>query len=148
MPFWALSVPESLQIVGRLKEIRNRHPDQVSIVGLNLDPEEAPLREFLAQNDLGFPSYHSVSSSSASVANPVAARFGLVSMPFVAVIDQQGRVAALEFTGRRLDALVDELVNTPSGSKASDGPAEVVTEKDSPQQQATAPAAGGSGEGS
>ena len=110
MPFWAIVVPESLQIIRQLKEIRDQHPEQVAIVGMNLDPEQAPLREFLAQNELGFPSFRSVSSASQSVANPVAAEFGLVSMPFVAVFNQKGTVEALDFTGTQVGPIVDRLI--------------------------------------
>lgn len=111
MPFWAISVPESLQLVQMLNGIQAKHPDQVSIIGMNLDPQQAPLQEFLLVSDLGFPSYRSVSSPTAEVANPIAARFGLVSMPFVAVFDQFGNVAALDFTGNQLQSIVDRLVN-------------------------------------
>ncbi|MCO8120953.1 TlpA family protein disulfide reductase [Stieleria sp. TO1_6] len=110
MPFWAISFPYSLQVVPMLKEIQQRHPDEVVIVGMNLDPEEAPLRESLAQQELGFPSFRSLSSATQSVANPVAARFGLVSLPFVAVFNQQGYVEALDFTGRQLESIVDQLI--------------------------------------
>lgn len=110
MPFWAISIPESLQLVQMLKDIREAHPDKVAIVGMNLDPEQAPLREFLAANDLGFKSYRSISSATESVANPIAAKFGLVSLPFVAIFDQQGRVAELDFTGRKLSTIVDDLL--------------------------------------
>lgn len=114
MPFWAISIPESLQLVRSLKEIRDRYPDQVSIIGVNLDPEQAPLREFLAANDLGFPSYRSVSSTTESVANQMAARFGLVSLPFVAILDKDGTVVALDFTGRGLASTVEQLIQPPN----------------------------------
>ena len=109
MPFWAVSIPPSLQVMNELKALRDKYPDQVSIVGMNLDPAAAPLKEFTLQNDLGFSSYRSASSSDPSVANPVAARFGIVSFPFVAVFNQAGRVAALDFTGTRLKEIVQEL---------------------------------------
>jgi hypothetical protein len=121
MPFWAITIPESLQLVRSLKEIRDRYPERVSIIGINLDPEQAPLQEFLAANEMGFPSFRSVSSSTESVANPMAARFGLVSLPFVAILDRDGTVAALDFTGRKLAATVEGLVQPSSnqGSKPS-----------------------------
>lgn len=112
MPFWAVVVPESFQIVALLKEIQDQYPGKVAIVGMNIDPDQAPLREFLAQNDLGFPSYRSKSSATQSVANPVAARFGLVSLPFVAIFNQQGTVEALDFTGQQLQPVVDRLVES------------------------------------
>ncbi len=112
MPFWAVTIPPSLQIVPMLKEIQSRHPDQIAIVGMNLDSEQAPLGEFLAQNDLGFPSFRSVSSASVDQGNPIATKFGLVSLPFVAIFDQDGKVAALDFTGMQLEATVERLVQS------------------------------------
>lgn len=102
MPFWAISLPASLEIVGLLRQIQAEMPDQLSIVGMNLDPEGAPLQEFLAEAKPDFPSYRSVSSSTAEIANPIAARFGLVSFPFVAILDDESRVLALDFTGQNL----------------------------------------------
>jgi thioredoxin-like negative regulator of GroEL len=110
MPFWAISFPESLQLVPRLSTIRDAHPDQVAIVGMNLDTEGAPVQEFLKENDPGFPSFRATSSPTAKVANPVAAQFGMVSMPFVAILDQEGRVAAINFTGQGLEETVEQLV--------------------------------------
>ncbi|MCA9140723.1 MAG: TlpA family protein disulfide reductase, partial [Planctomycetales bacterium] len=111
MPFWAVVIPNSLEIIGMLNEIQKEHPDQVAIVGMNLDPEQAPLREFLLKNDLGFPSYRSMSSATADVANPVAARFGLVSFPFVAIFNQDGKVEGLDFTGDQIESIVDRLTS-------------------------------------
>lgn len=110
MPFWAIVIPRSLEIVGMLKEIQSAYPDQVAIVGMNLDPEQAPLREFLLGQDLGFPSYRSVSSAETNVANPIASRFGVVSFPFVAIINQDGEVEGLDFTGSELETIVERLV--------------------------------------
>nr|WP_161501584.1 thioredoxin-like domain-containing protein [Rhodopirellula sp. SM50] len=112
MPFWAVTIPQSLQIVPMLKEIQSRHPDQIAIVGMNLDSEQAPLGEFLAQNDLGFPSFRSVSSSNVDQGNPIATKFGLVSLPFVAIFNQDGKVAALDFTGMQLETTVEQLVQS------------------------------------
>ncbi|WP_145388125.1 TlpA family protein disulfide reductase [Stieleria neptunia] len=112
MPFWAVTIPPSLQIIPMLNEIRSRHPDQIAIVGMNLDSEQAPLGEFVAQNDLGFPSFRSISSASGDQGNPIATKFGLVSLPFVAIFNQDGKVAALDFTGMQLDATVERLVQS------------------------------------
>ena len=110
MPFWAIRVPESLQIVGQLKAIRDQNPERVAIVGMNLDSEDAPLPEFLAKAELGFPSFQSVSSAEASGANPVAEQFGLVSLPFVVILDQDARVIALDFTGTKFESIVKRLL--------------------------------------
>ncbi|MEO1619162.1 MAG: hypothetical protein AAFV88_25145 [Planctomycetota bacterium] len=110
MPFWAITFPESLQIIQQIQAIENAFPEDIAIVGLNLDAEKAPLEDFLAQNSMGFPSYRSISNV-ATGANPVAARFGTVSLPFVAILDREGYVAALDFTGQNLEAKVKALID-------------------------------------
>jgi hypothetical protein len=109
MPFWTMSSPESLQLVPRLKAIRDSYTDEVTIVGMNLDGDAAPLDQFLQTNDLGFPSFR---AQQTTVANetPVAVQFGVVSMPFAAILDPQGRVAAITLTGRDLEKTVAGLV--------------------------------------
>ncbi|MGI9472446.1 MAG: thioredoxin-like domain-containing protein [Rubripirellula sp.] len=110
MPFWATGFPDSLQLVPRLKAIRDANPDQVEIVGINLDVEGTSVEDFLRENDLGFPSLRAESSPTAEVANQVAASFGMVSLPFVAILDADGKVAALNFTGRDLEKTVNDLL--------------------------------------
>ena len=110
IPFWATGFPESLQLIPRIKAIASNHGDDVAVIGMNLDIAGAPVEEFAAANELHFPSYRSVSSATAEVANPMAAQFGMVSMPFTAIIDQEGRVAGINFTGRNLEETVAELI--------------------------------------
>ncbi|QDT09577.1 TlpA family protein disulfide reductase [Stieleria marina] len=110
MPFWATGFPESLQVIPMLKRIQNEHPDDVVIVGMNLDPADTRVDEFEPDKKLGFPSYRSESSADQGMGNPVAAQFGMVSMPFVAILDQQQRIVALDFTGSKLEPTVTELL--------------------------------------
>tara|TARA_R110002049_G_scaffold2750_4_gene21951 strand:+ start:113250 stop:114989 length:1740 start_codon:yes stop_codon:yes gene_type:complete len=111
MPFWATGFPQSLQILPQLTALRDAHPNDVTIVGMNLDPVDAPTEEFIEQNRLDFQSYQSVSSPTARVANEMATKFGMVSMPFVVVLDQQGRVVALDFKGQKLPKIVQSLLS-------------------------------------
>jgi hypothetical protein len=111
VPFWAAAFPESLQLIGRLKQIESAHPDDVAIVGVNLDGDDRLLQAFLDQNDLGFPSFRSKSSAEAEVANPLAAQFGVASMPFLAILDRKGNVAAINFTDRGIEEKVNELLS-------------------------------------
>ncbi len=105
IPFWAVGFPESLQLIARLKSIHDADPDKTAIVGLNLDTADEQLDQFLEANELGFPSIRAASS-----ATDIATQFGLVSFPFVAILDQQGHVAAINFTGYDLEKTVKELV--------------------------------------
>ena len=107
MPFWATGFPQSLQIMPQLLAIRDEYPTQVAIVGMNLDPAGVATAEFMERHRLDFPSFQSVSSPTA---NPIATRFGMVSMPFVAILDQKGTVVGLDFKGQKIEGLVRPLL--------------------------------------
>ncbi|WP_404310057.1 TlpA family protein disulfide reductase [Neorhodopirellula lusitana] len=110
MPFWSSVFPDSLATLPNLEAIQARFPDDVAIVGMNLDLEGTDVQGFMKQNSLRFPSYRSVSDSQAAVANEVAYRFGAVSLLFVAVIDQDGKVIEVDFSGRDLSEMVENQI--------------------------------------
>jgi hypothetical protein len=100
MPFWAVSIPESLTVMQTLDEIRARSDGKVEIIGMNLDTEDAPAAEFLAQSPVAFRSFQSASAAGGS--NRVAKRFGVVSLPFVVVWGRSGEIVAINLTGSGL----------------------------------------------
>lgn len=110
VPFWAAAFPESLQVIESLSEIQQSHPADVAIIGVNLDGDDELLEAFQEANQLGFPSFRSKSAAEAEVANPLAAQFGIVSMPFLAILDRQGRVAAVNLDGQGIEETVNELI--------------------------------------
>ncbi|MCC9657278.1 TlpA family protein disulfide reductase [Rhodopirellula halodulae] len=110
VPFWSAAYPDSLMVVDGLKSIVRQYPDQVAIVGVNLDEQSTDVPAFEARQKIDFPSFRSVSDRNAKIANPTAYRFGVVSLLFVAVIDQEGKVAAIEFSGRDLTLIVENLL--------------------------------------
>ena len=114
MPFWAMTFPESLQLVPALEEIAKQSSDKIAMIGMNLDPEDAPVLEFIKQHEMPFPSYRSETSSSAQIANEVAARFGMVSAPFIVVIDQQGKVASIAYTRSQVEKSIEQLTSETS----------------------------------
>ena len=117
VPFWATGFPDSLQMIDELKAIREAQPEEVAILGMNLDVAGTPVQRFMESRKLSFDSFHAESSPTAKVANPVAARFGMVSMPFLVILDQQGKVAAIKLSNHRLRETIDEIIakKTQSG---------------------------------
>ena len=109
MPFWATGFPESLQVIPMLTKLRDDNPEKIAIIGMNLDPAGASIDAY-ADKELGFPSYRSESTEAATMGNPIAARFGVVSMPFVAIIDQAGRIEAIDFSGHKLEPTIKRLL--------------------------------------
>ena len=115
MPFWSVAFgANALSVLPELLELKKQYPQQVTIVGMNLDTAEARLEEFYLQSRLDFPSFHSVSSSDMQQPNPVAVRFGVVNMPFMAVFDKDGKTDSLHLNSTSLTQRVDALLNQPT----------------------------------
>ena len=111
MPFWAQGFPSSLSIIPQLKAICAKHPDQVVIVGVNLDPEGVDVQPFINKSQLDFVSLRSESSATEEISNQIAHDFGMVSLPFVAILDEKGVIQDLNFTGQNLETQVTNLLN-------------------------------------
>ncbi len=109
MPLWATGFPESLQLIPHLQQLVDQDPDKLAIVGVNLDPTGAPVDEFVRHNQFTFPNLRAESSNTAEVANEVAAKLGMVSMPFLVVLDQEGRIASIDYTIGQLQKTLDRL---------------------------------------
>jgi thiol-disulfide isomerase/thioredoxin len=108
MPFWAISIPESLSILQTLEQIRQTYDGKVEIVGMNLDAEDAPAAEFLLQSPVPFRSFQSATSAAGS--NEIARQFGVVSLPYVVILDASGKVAAINLSGRGLREQVVKVI--------------------------------------
>ena len=110
MPFWSIEFPESLSLMQRLDQIRQQSPTRVEIVGVNMDTRDAPFEAFIKESPVAFRSFHSETKPEKQPSNPVAAEFGVVSMPFIVIVDTTGKVAAIDFTGREINQTVDRLL--------------------------------------
>ncbi len=110
MPFWTIQFPESLSVLQSLSKIRERYPDKVEIIGVNLDTTEAPIDEFLEQSPVKFRSFYSVTKTDETMANETVEQFGLVSMPFVVIVGPDGKIAGVDFTGRDLEPKIKRFV--------------------------------------
>lgn len=108
MPFWAVEIPESLTILQTLDQIRQQSDGKVEIIGMNLDAEDAPAAEFLRQSPVDFRSFQSTTSAGGS--NEIAQKFGVVSLPFVVILDASGKVVAVNLSGRGLSEQVAKII--------------------------------------
>lgn len=118
MPFWSVAFgANALSVLPELLELKKQYPQQVTIAGMNLDTAEARLEEFYLQSRLDFPSFQSVSSADMQQPNPVAVRFGVVNMPFVAIFGKDGKTDSLHLNStsvtKRVDALLNQTEESP-----------------------------------
>ncbi|TWT56033.1 TlpA disulfide reductase family protein [Allorhodopirellula solitaria] len=110
MPFWSSAFPTSLAVLPNLQEIQAANPDSVAVVGMNLDVAGTDVAGFLQRENLSLPSFRSESDPGADIVNEVAYRFGAVTLLFVAVIDAEGQVVHLDFSGEDLTSEVQKRI--------------------------------------
>lgn len=111
MPFWAAEHPESISVFRLLESIRDKHPEQVSLLGVNVDLEEASLAQFERQIRLDWPSLRSPDPLQQGIENPLAMQTGVTSFPFVVLIDQQGKVRKIFLTNVGIEQATEKLLN-------------------------------------
>ncbi|MGB0595682.1 MAG: TlpA family protein disulfide reductase [Rubripirellula sp.] len=107
VPFWAMNFPQSLQVLPQLRDVAAKYPEQVAIIGVNMDGEGARVAEFAKASKLEFRSFRSTNEST----NQLVTQFGVVSMPFTAILDKEGQVVELDFTGKKLQGVIDQLLS-------------------------------------
>ena len=106
VPFWAMNFPQSLQVLPQLRDVAAKYPDQVVMIGVNMDAEGEPVAEFAKTSKLGFRNFRSTNEST----NQLVTQFGIVSMPFTAILGKDGQIVDLDFTGKKLQGVIDQLL--------------------------------------
>ncbi len=110
VPFWAAEYPDSITIFPLLEQVRAADPDRIAILGVNLDLEDASVAALTSQIQPDWASVRSPDPADRGAQNALAQQVGLASMPFVVVVDPQGRVAAVSMTGDDLEQVVSRLL--------------------------------------
>lgn len=108
MPFWSSAFDDSLLVLPNLLQIQKQNPGRVAIVGMNLDVAGTDVAGFAEREGMAFPSFRSESNPGAEIVNEVAYRFGAVTLLFVAVMDAEGKVVYLDFSGEDLTSEVQK----------------------------------------
>jgi hypothetical protein len=74
-----------------------------------LDPEDAAVQTFTEESKIGFPSFRLASDPPSSIPRD----FGMVSMPFVVILDTEGKVAAIQLSENGLQQNIQSLLPNP-----------------------------------
>lgn len=135
MPFWSSRSPESVVIIDSLIAIAQSSPQRIAVVGMNLDLTEAQIRDLAdsqaadsqaadsqsadsqsadSQSMLAaLPPIGSLAGSASSESvNPIARQFGMVSLPFVAILDDSGIVSGFGYDPTSISQQVSRLLDS------------------------------------
>jgi peroxiredoxin len=92
--FWSGDSPTFANDFPRLQQLQQAHPDDLVIVGVNLDLNEATVDQFLESHPLKWRQIFDPDNSRRGTLNPVASYYGVTTVPLYWLIDKQGKVLA------------------------------------------------------
>lgn len=109
--FWATWCQPCLNEIPNLKKMLEAHQENgVEVLGVNLDEKREDFDVFLKSNPLPWKSVVSSDAENVGFKTPISQRLGITAIPFVLIIDRDGKVIALHARGRLLDQKIEELV--------------------------------------
>jgi peroxiredoxin len=105
LDFWATSNAPSMSAMPELKETYDafKNNTHFAMIGLNLDTDPATARAFAVQNKMDWPQGLLGKGSDHTVAD----QFGVEGLPFVILLDPNGRVFAPDLQTGRIKPAVD-----------------------------------------
>ncbi|QDS91952.1 hypothetical protein FF011L_06880 [Roseimaritima multifibrata] len=107
MPIWAAEQPESISVFRQLETLRDKHRDDLALVGVNVDFQDQSLNHFEREVKLDWPSLRSPDPRQQGIENPIAIQTGVTSFPFVVLIDRKGNVSDLFMTNVGIEKAVE-----------------------------------------
>ncbi len=84
------------------------------VVGINLDDDRSAAQEFLANRQLPWATLVSDDSQAQGFKNPLVQMCGIDAIPFIVLLDREGRVAAIHVRGPELQRQLTEMLGPPS----------------------------------
>ena len=108
--FWTTWQVNAREEIDRLREaVRARSADNLEVVLVNLDDDRNALERFLKESPIGWKVLVQPDPAAAGFENPNAVRCGVETVPFVMLVNPEGKVADIHLIGDRLKAALDRI---------------------------------------
>jgi thiol-disulfide isomerase/thioredoxin len=104
--YWASSSPTAKADMTALKGLWNKYGNSFTIVGVNLDNNAKELNAYLSDNPLPWPQIYEEGGLDSGPAN----RLGILTVPTMFLIDQQGKVVSRNIAIGDVEAEVKKLI--------------------------------------
>ncbi len=112
--FWASWCLKCLREIPTIRQVHSEFAEQgLTIISVNMDENLAKGGEFVQQQNFPWRSFHSTDRNALGFQSPLAKQLGINAIPFMMLIDRQGRVAALHVRGNQLRPAVEKLIASP-----------------------------------
>ena len=118
--FWATWCGPCLKELPKLRQVYERYSThKFDLIGISVDEDRVALEDFLKQNALPWPILFDESAKGWD--QPMAAKYGVKSIPFSILVGQDGTVLAVNITVEELSERLDKLLpEAAADAKADD----------------------------
>ena len=104
--FWATWCGPCLHELPNIRKMHEAYKDRgFEVVGISMDEDRERLEQFLEKNPMPWPTLHETNG-----VNPTAVHYGISTLPAAVLVDQQGKVVALDARGENLEAQLAQLL--------------------------------------
>ncbi len=115
--FWATWCMPCLQ---ELPSIRQVHSDLnargFEVLSINMDDDLKLVRQYLSSNPLPWKTFHSSDLTALGFKSEIAKQLGISAIPFLVLVDSEGKVAAVHVRGDRLGPSVQTMLSPGLGN--------------------------------
>jgi thiol-disulfide isomerase/thioredoxin len=115
--FWATWCGPCLQELPNIRANYEKFREQgFEVVGVNLDDDPQDVQAFFSVQKLPWPTVLSTDPQTRGMKTPLAVESGVEFIPFIVLVGRDGKVAALNVRGEKLEPKLVELLNAPAES--------------------------------
>jgi thiol-disulfide isomerase/thioredoxin len=114
--YWATWSAPAKSDMASLKELYHKYGRSFAVVGVNLDGSDKDLNDYLAENPLPWPQIFETGGLDSRPANAL----GILSVPTMILVDQQGRVVNRNISSADLETELKKLVGPAVGSRTTE----------------------------
>ena len=94
------------------------HSKGFDIVGISLDEDKAKLEKFIAKNRLPWANLFSADEDATGWEHPLAAKYGVMGIPFTVLVGKDGNVVKMNVRGEALREELEKLLGPPDEEAA------------------------------
>ncbi|MBW3597987.1 MAG: redoxin family protein [Planctomycetes bacterium] len=122
LDFWATWCGPCIEEIPNIAEVYATYKDEgFEVIGVNLDDNIEDVQKFFEDEQLAWTIAIPADPEQRGFENPLAQKFGVDAIPFMLLVDQEGKVAAIHTRGPRLEQEVRRLLNIQGEKTPAEG---------------------------
>ena len=119
--FWSTEIKSFLDQLPQILAVTKKESRRgLRVIGVNLNLESAPVEQFLLKQKIAWPQIFYAEAEKRGWSNPIVEFYGIMDVPVMWLIDQNGNVVSTDVKVESLAAEVAKLLDVGANSSADD----------------------------